>query len=287
MNNLLSANFSRLFKSRIFWLLIAVSFLWSSGMIAGRYRDMQTAISYGDYLPTEEYYHLDALFFQYAPIMGIFCAVFSSLFLGTEYSDGTVRNKISVGHSRRDIYLANLIVCSAAGLLIMAAWILAMLTVGTCILGWFINMTLKAALISLLISVFMVIAVTALFVLPGMLIQNKAYTATVALLAVFGLLFLSGYINDRLSEPESYKTALSVTLDGQVELSEPQINPYYLSGNKRKLFEFADDFLPTGQAILISHQEMRNEALMILYSVVIICFVSYVGIVLFERRDLK
>ncbi|MGY3662454.1 MAG: hypothetical protein ACXAHE_00930 [Roseburia sp. 1XD42-69] len=44
------------------------------------------------------------------------------MFLGTDYSDGTIRNKLTVGHTRTNIYLANLIVTFAAGLLIMCVW---------------------------------------------------------------------------------------------------------------------------------------------------------------------
>lgn len=287
MNKLLSANFSRLFKNKAFWILMGASFLWGTGMIAGRYLEILKAIQFGDFQSTDVYYHIDNLFFQYAPIIGLFCAVFTTLFLGSEYSDGTIRNKISIGHSRRSIYLSNFIVCSAAGLLIMASWILSMFTVGAALLGWFKNTEAAALLLSLLISVFMVTAITAVFVLLSMLIQNKATSAVIVILAFFGLLFLGSYIENRLAEPESYKTALSVTIEGQVELSEPQMNPNYVSGTQRKLFEFAEEFLPTGQAILISHQEMRNEGFMILYSLVLSLFITYIGITLFERKDLK
>ena len=54
--------------------------------------------------------------------MGLVAAVFISLFVGSEYSDGTIRNKLVVGHSRMRIYLANLIVCSIACVLISLAY---------------------------------------------------------------------------------------------------------------------------------------------------------------------
>ena len=50
--------------------------------------------------------------------MGLVAAILTSMFIGSEYSDGTIRNKLVVGHSRMRIYLANLIVCSVACVLI-------------------------------------------------------------------------------------------------------------------------------------------------------------------------
>lgn len=49
---------------------------------------------------------LDDRFFAYSFFIGILSAIFCSLFTGTEYSDGTIRNKIVVGHSRISIYLS-------------------------------------------------------------------------------------------------------------------------------------------------------------------------------------
>ena len=54
---------------------------------------------------------------------GVVLSAFCSLFVGAEYSDGTIRNKIAVGHSRAAVYLANLVTCSAAGVLICLGYI--------------------------------------------------------------------------------------------------------------------------------------------------------------------
>lgn len=49
---------------------------------------------------------LDSNIFSHILLVPIVFSVFCSLFIGTEYSDGTIRNKIVVGHTRRAIYLA-------------------------------------------------------------------------------------------------------------------------------------------------------------------------------------
>ena len=104
MAKLLRANLSRLWKSRIFYvglifMLLLNVFLVLDGWNSGRQ---------GYPEPLED------MLFQNCIIIGFVCAVVVGMFLGTEYSDGTIRNKIAVGHTRASIYLANLIVCAAA-----------------------------------------------------------------------------------------------------------------------------------------------------------------------------
>lgn len=83
MRKLLSANFARLWKDKIFWicmgsmLICAVVFMLFNCRLAA-------SNAKGNYC-------FDDFYFQFAIPIGVFCAVFSSLFLGTEYSDGTIR----------------------------------------------------------------------------------------------------------------------------------------------------------------------------------------------------
>ena len=48
-------------------------------------------------------YTLDHFYFAGMPFIGIFIAAFIGLLLGTEYSDGTMRNKLIVGHTRTNV----------------------------------------------------------------------------------------------------------------------------------------------------------------------------------------
>lgn len=53
------------------------------------------------------------------------------LFLG----NGTIRNKLCTGHSRQNVYLANLIVCAAVGLMPLLVHFLCACTVGLAFAG--------------------------------------------------------------------------------------------------------------------------------------------------------
>lgn len=104
MSKLLSAGFIRLRKDKIFW--IALIFMFGAGVFfpVMRYIDMQKS----GYIN-----NIDNGFFACALFIGVVMAVFCSLFIGTEYSDGTIRNKVVIGQKRTSIYLSNLIICSS------------------------------------------------------------------------------------------------------------------------------------------------------------------------------
>lgn len=182
MGKLLSANFARLRKDRFFWCLLAAVIIASLVNILNSARSFEVMTESGYGLTLEDYY------FNQATLMGVYCALFASLFLGTEYSDGTIRNKLTVGHNRSHIYLSNFLVCLAASLTLLAAWLI------TCSLGFFLmgpmEMGASGYVTYVLVAVGFTASITALFTLVGSLSSNKAMTV-IYTLAIF-LILLSG-----------------------------------------------------------------------------------------------
>ena len=85
MNKLLSANFMRLKKSKIFWCcMIFMVILALIGPI-GQYFQAQ---KYASFEPV-----IDGQLFTFAMFIGIVLSTFCGLFLGIEYGDGTIRNR--------------------------------------------------------------------------------------------------------------------------------------------------------------------------------------------------
>ena len=114
MRNLLYANFSRLWRSAAFWVCAGVMFAISIFELAVSYQPrLQGAAGI-----------LDNRYMIFALLSGVVLSAFCSLFIGSEYSDGTMRNKIAVGHSRTAVYLSNLAVCATAGILACFGYIL-------------------------------------------------------------------------------------------------------------------------------------------------------------------
>ena len=136
---------------------------------------------------------------------------FVSLFVGTEYSDGTIRNKLIIGHTRLSIYLSNLITGVAAALIFTAAYLIAGLAVGIPLCG-VTGVNYRELVTLLLLSIVTMTATVSLSTLVGMLCQSRAVTAVANILAVLFLLVMSIYISARLNEPEYYQ---SVTATGR------------------------------------------------------------------------
>ena len=110
MIKLLHAEFSRLIKNRIFWLGLLVMTGIPLYGVGVRYYDAVIAKE-----PVWE--TADGLWFVGGLYIAVVLSVFVSLFVGTEFSDGTIRNKLIVGHTRSAIYFSNLLLCTTVSLL--------------------------------------------------------------------------------------------------------------------------------------------------------------------------
>ncbi len=275
MNKLIAANFMRLKKSKVFWACI--------GFMSG-FAVMMQIFNYRDMLEGTEL-TLESDLFVFATFIGIAAAVFASLFIGTEYSDGTIRNKVIIGHNRRDIYLSNFITAAAVSMTMCIAYMAVYSLIGVGLIGKFTS-DLKMILVQLLCVLVLSAACAAIFTLLAMLNHNKAASSVICVLLAFGILFAGSYIHNRLEEPETYE-GYYMDESGQLQLGEPEKNPRYLSGTKRQVFLFADDFLPGGQQLQIGSGGAAEPWKLMGYSVIITAGVTAAGVLLFRRKDLK
>lgn len=273
MLKLLRADFSRLFKDKLFYILILGMFAFGAAVPIIHSMDASYEWS------------MDSGLFAYVCIVPIAASLLTALFVGCEYSDGTLRNKIVVGHDRVCIYLSNLIVCTTAALVLCIAYLVPFVCLGAILL---MPSTVPVlGLVCLALLGFMVaIAFVAIFTLVSMVCRNRAYTVAICILLAFALLFMGIMTNSALDEPEFY-SAYSYTVDGVTQEESASRNPNYLSGTKRKVYEFMYDFTPGGQVIQIVSMKAKALYLLALYDVLIIALSTVCGMLLFKRKDLK
>lgn len=102
MSKLLRANFVRLFKNKPLYLCVCI----------------QVVMTFFNIFPYRNDFIIENIFYGNSIVSMLFSAVFVPLFLGTEHSDKTIRNKIISGHTRFEIYSASF-VSAAVGVLII------------------------------------------------------------------------------------------------------------------------------------------------------------------------
>ncbi len=277
MRNLLSAGFHRLAKDKILWIGMLAVLAVSASLMISNCQTAKVLIAEG-YMRT-----LDDFYFSLAPLVGLCCAVYTSLFIGTEHSEGTLRNKLVVGRTRAQIYLSNYIVCLVANACLVFAWLIGGLVGLPLLGGWRIGAL--GLLLYTGIALFFTAAFTGIFTLLCMLSTNKAITAVVAILLAFGLLMISASINGSLSEPE-FSTGIVMMEDG-MQIGDPIPNPEYISGIKRVVYQFLMDALPSGQGILMTSLEIERPVLSLASSAVISLITVMAGVFSFRKKDLK
>lgn len=277
MNKLLNADLHRMINNRCFQ--VCLTFMCLLGLLIP-FMQLRNMHIYGTSAV------LDSTFFAYPLFINILLAVFCSLFTGTEYSDGTIRNKLIIGHSRSAIYLSNLITCLLCGLVMCLGFIICYCLTGIPLLGFF-TVDLRIILILIFCSILCAAAGSACYVMVAMLCQNKALSAILCVLGAFVLLLGATYVHSQLNQPETYETYQLTNNGNEPGVSETVPNPRYLTGAKRTAYEFVYDFMPPCQAIQLANMAVAHPWRLPLYSLMILITTTLAGIGLFKKKDIN
>ena len=266
MNNLLSAGFLRLKKDKEFWIDTAGMLIISMALMLINCITALKRTEFG-YV-----YTIDEFYFDTAPLTALFCAGFISFFVGKEYSDGTIRNKLIVGYTRTQVCEGFVIMQLVGGL------------VGIPLLGaWTID--IKVLVIYIILQFLFTAALNGIFVMLAMLSSNKAVTTAASIILSLVLLLIGSMFYNALQEPEMISGVI-MTMDG-AKMGEPEPNPAYISGIQRVIYSFITDSLPTSQAIMMANWEIARPLLSAAASVVISLGTIAAGAAAFRRKDLK
>ena len=233
MMKLLRAGFRRAFKSIVFWLGLCASFLL--GVIAA--------------FNTRSCKSLDDVY-----IMSFFVmiAVVVSLLIGAEHGDGALRNKIATGHSKGNIYFANLTVFLAFSLVasIIYLGVFSLLMIGH--VGIF---PAYALVISAVGFVLVALSYTVILVSVSMMISQKAVNAVVCFLLVLATVFFIYVIDDMLRHSQFIEIVTNIN-NGSFETIREE-NPRYIGGTLRKILENIEWSIPYGT--VIEYTEIINS----------------------------
>lgn len=274
MNRLLCAGYIRLFKNKLFWAAVVVTA--AMGIMGGHTKYVESLDGYAADLS-------DALF-SGVYMAAIAVAVISPMFSGTEYSDGTIRNKIIAGHKRIHIYLSNLILSYTAGILSMLGFMVPYSAICLVTLGKTV-FPVSTLFLYVCLACLALLAVCAIFNAVTMLLAKKA-AAAVACLLLIAVGFMSALsIDYRIKAPKMIGSYVTDDTGGMVYKEEP--NPHYLTGIWRQVYETVYNLTPTGQIVQILALEVKMPGLIAVYSAGIILIFTGVGIGVFRKMDIK
>lgn len=277
MRKLLSANFSRLWKEKTFWL--AAAFM-TIGSACFSWMSYHTAMK-----NTGAEFYIEDMMFNMLPMMGFVFVFFISMRLGTEFDEHTIRNKLIVGYNRTQVYFAEYITCLIASLILFAGMILF-----STVSGWFFFRKLQfgwqEVLFLLLCCILIAAVFSAMSVVICMNVHNKAVSLVASLIFMFAILLLASFCINALAEEPTTYSYVSITMDG-VQFGDLIDNPAYIDGVQRTLYEFIADLLPTGQTIQLNNLDYERAARWPMLSIIMLVIATFAGYFSFSRHDIR
>lgn len=334
MIKLLRANFARLFRNKIFQLALIITVGLNIFVVVTNYNQMQQypefydleSVTDGEAFsdasdPDELVEYMkevnshESLMFT-TPLMHIFIVpVIIGLFLGIEYSDGTIRNKLIVGHRRRDVYLANLITVIAGAEILLLSGMAVSYLAGLVAFKYSV-LTAGEMFVFIIVAIFITASLASICTLFSMLITSKAGGTITGIILNFALMILALTCFEQLEEPRYYeanvykdtKTGFVYYLSAELdEVSEDELvdngltssdiknlrktdgekNPLYVGGIKRVFYKWVVEATPGAQYQSLGSKDKKYNVKSIMWSSALIILTTSAGILGFRKRDLK
>jgi len=284
MRELLSATFSRLFRSKVFWIGLISMFGMAVLLECHLY---STALKIpADMRAQLEGFHCE-FWFAGVEMLPFVMAMFIGLFVGSDYSEGTIRNKLAVGHTRSSIYGTNWLVCMVVTVLYHVIYIITVAVLEIVLWGQFYRST-EVLIVGSLLSAFSAMAVSSLLLLLSMLIHNRAVVVVVGVILGFLLTKTGTDLWTALQQTEfTHNYVPDAT--GNLMFMGYLHNPYYVGGVKRQVYQLLADIHPFVQMIQFDDaKELPKHALLFpVYSVILMGLTSFGGYALFRKQDIK
>lgn len=166
------------------------------------------------------------------PILSMVAAVFTAIFVSGEFTYGTMKNYVSKGLDREDLFAAKFLACAVAVTLMMAVFVPVILLSGTVFLGFDPHGVFSiSAFIGMLLAVWLLMmAYTAVFAAIGMTLRSNGASigVNICLVSIFptllsaadlifqriGFQISTGWIDANLSAVATWAPAPGALLTG-------------------------------------------------------------------------
>ena len=277
MIKLLNAGIYRLLKNKIFWFMIIITIIIAIVSLLNQINGLDIWGKRG----------IDKLLLNYTNWIGIFIALFTSLFVGLEYETGAIRNKIIVGHSRWKIYISNLIISVLTGLILEIIYMLIICAIGIPILG---GIKMQNFLIVLLNILMITIAYSAIFTFIVLTCSNITIGTAISMI-LFIIMFIANIIIDPIASADKYNYNIYENENGELVKEIAGINLNYPGDVKKKIAQSINYLIPFSQAQEINNitysKNIEELYTMQIYAFVETLLVTLIGLYIFKNKEVK
>ncbi len=273
MRNLLHANLRRMVRSKAFLFAVLAELAYTAFVVL---------VCWDHYAAGTAKYTLESVLtagyglMGYLPIPTLIVAPLLSVHLGADYSDNTLRNKLIVGHTRTEVYLADLLSCVLTAvtldvLYLALAGILCIYPV-LGMSGVLLRVSPGQMLAWVAVALLARAAYAALVKLLVTALGNRTAASIAALLLVVGATLLCASAFSEIAHIERGLAGAYPVENAEARLA---------------FWHTLMDVLPTGQYIQVSRLDTPNLSQMPLLSLAVIAASTCAGLLLFRRKDLK
>ena len=228
----------------------------------------------------------------------IILAAVISLMIGTEHSDGAMRNKIISGHTKGNVFLSQLIVY------LVFAFVAAALYLGAFsifMIGHVGAFPTYALIVSAIGFLLVSLSYTVILATLSMMISQKAVSAVICLLLVVATVLSIYAIDDALAQREFIYMEIEM---GECSYTINEPNPRYIGGAARRTMEFIRNIIPYGPTLqymdmvspafrpwdvtlTLSAEEANLLAILPMYSITESALIGAIGWLCFRKKELK
>ena len=257
MRKLLAADSFRIFRSKWFWLCLGGMLVLAGAFVAMQYTAMDYTVP------------LSRVIFLPMSFYGMAVAALVTLFVGEDFSDGFIRNKIIAGCSRPAIFASNLIVSCLACLIIYL--VITLLTAAVGCLLFEIDVSVSRFLQYLVLGMGMCLGYSCIYCTITMVCGNKTTSTVLCMGLAFFLLVACLHTNQVMIQTE-YKDGV--------------LNPAYVDGFAKAVYSVLHDLNPSGQAAQLSAMEVFKPIRCVLCDLLWV-LIAGAGCAIFNRKNIQ
>ncbi|MDO5575419.1 MAG: hypothetical protein Q4G60_15725 [bacterium] len=258
MNRLLRADFYRMYRKKWFWLCTLAMLALAVVFILIQ----KTAMDYE--------VMLDRVIFLPMSFYGVATAALVSIFIGEDFSDGVIRNKILTCGNRAHIFYSDLIVSCTACVTVYLFTIT--LTIGIGSLLFQSNLSAGKLMGYCLLGLFTCIAYACIYSLISIVLMNKSMAVAVCMGLAFAMLFLCLHTNQIMV---------------QSQYQDGVLNPHYAAGIKGVVYGILHDINPSGQSAQLSAMQCFQVIRFVAADLFWVLLSCICGVKWFQSRDIK